>query len=114
VSGIGTDGWLDKGYRVRYNIAQNRYERLPALAGQASGQAENGWIVGSVTDATDKMSHPVIYAGSKVVRLPEYKPTPTTQYLVGAISRDGHVAVGSSLVLGGKHPEETPLVWACR
>jgi hypothetical protein len=114
VSATRTDGWPGEKYRARYNIAQNRYERLPVLAGQAGGQAENGWIVGYITDAKTHASHPVIYAGSKIVRLPEYKPLPTTRYMVGPISRDGHIAVGSSFTVDGKHPEETPLIWTCR
>jgi hypothetical protein len=114
VSSIKTDGWPGADYRARYNIAQNRYERLPAVEGSAGEQAENGWIAGIVTDPKTHASHPVVFAGPAVVRLPELKDRSATRYEAGAISRDGHVIVGSALLKNGKKLEVIPVIWNCR
>ncbi|RSM56666.1 hypothetical protein DMB66_33785 [Actinoplanes sp. ATCC 53533] len=90
----------------RYQIATNRYERLPTASGVPTRVAANGWVLGEA-------ELPVITnaAGATTV-LPRYPKAQGRQdYLVTSYSDDGLSAAGYAV---GTDLQNQPLLWRCR
>jgi len=90
----------------RYQIATNRYERLPTASGDPTRVAANGWVLGQA-------ELPVITnaAGATTV-LPKYPKAKGRQdYIVASYSDDGLVAAGYAV---GSDIQNQPLLWRCR
>jgi hypothetical protein len=90
----------------RYQIATDRYERLPTASGVPTRVAANGWVLGEA-------ELPVITnaAGATTV-LPKYPKAKGRQdYLVTSYSDDGLVAAGYAV---GEDIQNQPLLWRCR
>ncbi|MBM2614809.1 hypothetical protein JIG36_04465 [Actinoplanes sp. LDG1-06] len=91
----------------KYDIAANKYERMPVNMGPPALGAENGRVLG-VTEGYS----PVIVAGSKIVDLPRYRNL--KEYEVTGFSADGKVAVGYTTDTDRTEGVvNRPLRWTC-